>query len=147
VATHEDEWQKVLVHGHRPLVMNRRFWRHVPSPPRCKVCANPFAGLGGRVSRLAGYGRSRKDPNLCAAATDVLLRAQDRAGRSRSAPCGRLRLRRVAAHLQGSARSGEIVVACEVHEEVDALLPQATRRTIDVRGHEPIAVMASSPGC
>jgi adenylate cyclase len=53
-------------------VINRRLWRHVPSPPRCKVCGNPFGGIGGRIARLAGYVPSRKNPNLCTRCCDSL---------------------------------------------------------------------------
>jgi adenylate cyclase len=42
----------------------RRFMRLVPRAPRCKLCNVPFAGPG-RVFKLAGYGRSRKNPNMC----------------------------------------------------------------------------------
>jgi adenylate cyclase len=42
----------------------RRFMRLVPHAPRCKMCNVPFAGPG-RVFKLAGYGRSRKNPNMC----------------------------------------------------------------------------------
>jgi adenylate cyclase len=72
VAGTEEQWHKVLVTGHRPLLISRRIWRHVPSAPRCKVCGNPFAGIGGRVVRVAGYGRSRKNPNLCGRCCDAL---------------------------------------------------------------------------
>jgi adenylate cyclase len=47
-------------------------FRHLPSPPRCKVCNNPFGGLGGRVLRLAGFRPSRKNPNLCTRCCDSL---------------------------------------------------------------------------
>ena len=73
-GTDEDQWRKVLIDGHRPLVISRHLWRHVPSAPRCKVCGNPFGGVGGRVARLAGYTPSRKNPNLCARCCDTLPR-------------------------------------------------------------------------
>jgi adenylate cyclase len=44
----------------------RRFMRLVPRAPRCKMCNVPFAGPG-RVFKLAGYGRSRKNPDMCTA--------------------------------------------------------------------------------
>ncbi len=66
----EDRWRKVLVTGHRPFVISRHFWRNVPSAPRCKVCGNPFAGIGGRIARVAGYAPSRKNPNLCGRCCD-----------------------------------------------------------------------------
>jgi adenylate cyclase len=54
------------------LVFSRRVWRRVPSAPRCKVCANPFGGVGGRVARLAGWTPSRKNPNVCSRCCDQL---------------------------------------------------------------------------
>jgi adenylate cyclase len=72
VRTAEDQWTTILTDGHRPLLVSRRVWRHVPSAPRCKVCSNPFAGIGGRVARLAGYARSRKNPNVCSRCCDAM---------------------------------------------------------------------------
>lgn len=72
METAEGEWRKILIEGHRPLLMSRWVWRHLPSPPRCKVCANPFAGPGGRLARVAGYKRSRKNPNLCTRCCDSM---------------------------------------------------------------------------
>jgi adenylate cyclase len=46
--------------------------RYLPSAPRCKVCNNPFAGFGGRLVGLAGFKRSRKNPNLCTRCCDAL---------------------------------------------------------------------------
>jgi adenylate cyclase len=42
----------------------------------------------------------------------------------------------LAARLQEQAAGGEIVVAADVHPEVDSLLPAASRRALKVRGHE-----------
>jgi adenylate cyclase len=72
MAAADDAWQKVLMDGHRGLVLSRHFWRHIPSDPRCKVCANPFGGAGGRIARLAGWSPSRKNPNLCSRCCDSL---------------------------------------------------------------------------
>lgn len=74
MSSADDQWRKVLVTGHRPLVLSRRVWRRVPSAPRCKVCGNPFGGIGGRIARVAGYAPSRKNPNLCARCCDALPR-------------------------------------------------------------------------
>jgi adenylate cyclase len=67
-----EEWRKILTEGHRPMLLARRFFRVVPSAPRCKVCSNPFGGLGGRVFAAAGFRRSRKNPNLCTRCCDDL---------------------------------------------------------------------------
>jgi adenylate cyclase len=72
VSSEEREWQRILTEGHRGLVFSRRVWRHIPSAPRCKVCANPFGGVGGRIARLAGWSPSRKNPNICSRCCDQL---------------------------------------------------------------------------
>src|SRR2546423_12237984 len=75
IATDEREsaeWRRILTEGHRPLVLSRHVFRHLPSDPRCKVCGNPFGGVGGRALRLAGFTPSRKNPNLCARCCDSL---------------------------------------------------------------------------
>ena len=40
--------------------------RLLPGPPRCKICNNPFGGVGGYICRLAGFRPSRKNPFICA---------------------------------------------------------------------------------
>jgi adenylate cyclase len=62
------------VQGHRPTRFARRLFRAIPSSPRCKLCASPFAGVGGPVFGLLGHGRSRKNPNMCAACCEGLPR-------------------------------------------------------------------------
>jgi adenylate cyclase len=39
----------------------RRFYRWVPSDPRCRLCLVPFGGIG----RVAGIRASRKNPEFC----------------------------------------------------------------------------------
>jgi adenylate cyclase len=39
--------------------------RALPSNPRCKLCLAPFAGIGGRIVGIGGFGPSRKNPNYC----------------------------------------------------------------------------------
>ena len=73
-AAHElsEQWRALLCDGHAPLVRARRLFRHVPSAPRCKACNNPFGGIGGRVTALAGFVPSRKNPALCSRCCDSL---------------------------------------------------------------------------
>jgi len=68
----EERWRKLLTEGHRPLRILHLLFRHLPSPPRCKVCYNPFGGLGGKLAGLLGFTRSRKNPNLCTRCCDTL---------------------------------------------------------------------------
>jgi len=61
--TPEEEWRALLT-GTHPHLQHKPF-RHVPSSPRCKLCAAPFRGLGGMVFRRYGYGPWEKNPNIC----------------------------------------------------------------------------------
>jgi adenylate cyclase len=60
-------WRALLT-GEDPSIRKvRRFWRHVPAAPRCKVCASPSHGFGGAVARLFWHGPMRDNPLLCKA--------------------------------------------------------------------------------
>jgi adenylate cyclase len=71
-AETEAQWRQILIEGHRPLRMAHLLFRHLPSPPRCHVCHNPFGGIGGRLVGVLGFTRSRKNPNLCARCCDSM---------------------------------------------------------------------------
>ena len=71
-AAATERWRKILSEGHRPLRFAHRIFRYLPSPPRCKVCHNPFEGVGGKVVAMFGFARSRKNPNLCGMCCDRL---------------------------------------------------------------------------
>jgi len=43
----------------------RRFWRMLPSPPRCKICNSPFRPPFGPVLRVVGKGRWPGNPKYC----------------------------------------------------------------------------------
>ena len=49
------------------LRAGRRFYRRVPSDPRCNLCNSPFAGPGGFVMRRIGKGPWPKNPRYCIA--------------------------------------------------------------------------------
>jgi adenylate cyclase len=66
------DWQALLVDGYEPVRRAQRVFRRLPSAPRCKLCQNPFHGIGGKVMGLAGFKPSRKNPNLCAKCCDGL---------------------------------------------------------------------------
>ena len=56
----------------------RRFWRSLPSAPRCKLCTAPFGGPGGAVLRVLGKGRWPANPRYCRGCFKSLY--QNRAG-------------------------------------------------------------------
>jgi adenylate cyclase len=62
----EEFWRDFLTRGHLKERAGRKVFRHIPTEPRCKLCAAPFAGLGAPVMRLIGKRPSDKNPNLCA---------------------------------------------------------------------------------
>jgi adenylate cyclase len=59
------DWQRLLVDGYEPLKKGQRIFRLLPSEPRCKLCRNPFGGVGGKLFAAIGRKPSRKNPNLC----------------------------------------------------------------------------------
>jgi adenylate cyclase len=61
------QWHALLTGEDQSLVKVRRLWRHVPSAPRCKVCASPFHGFGGTVAKLFWHGPMANNPLLCKA--------------------------------------------------------------------------------
>lgn len=57
---------RAFMTGESPGFSNqRRIFKHIPSEPRCKLCAAPFGGIGGLVLKPAGYGRYAGNPAMC----------------------------------------------------------------------------------
>jgi adenylate cyclase len=64
IRTEEDF--RLILTGERPgFDRSRRLLERIPSPPRCKLCAAPFAGAGGAVLQHLGYRRFAGNPQLC----------------------------------------------------------------------------------
>lgn len=68
----EARWRENLTQGHRSTRVGRALFRHLPTEPRCKVCSNPFGGVGGKVVGWLGFRPSRKNPNLCTLCCDKM---------------------------------------------------------------------------
>jgi adenylate cyclase len=66
------KWRQTLTTGHPPLNFLHKAFRHLPGPPRCKLCHNPFGGFGGKLCRLINMSPSRKNPRLCALCCEKL---------------------------------------------------------------------------
>jgi adenylate cyclase len=64
-AENEAIWRRALLGTDPVLNRSRRFWRHLPSDPRCKMCFSPFAGLGGVLARVTRHGPMPRNPLLC----------------------------------------------------------------------------------
>jgi adenylate cyclase len=61
----DDKWRMMLLNP-SPKRRMRRIRSWIPSSPRCKLCAAPFAGPGGLVMPLLGHARWAKNPKYCA---------------------------------------------------------------------------------
>jgi adenylate cyclase len=68
------EWQALLSGEAAGINIVRRRFRHVPSPPRCKLCYAPFAGIGGFVLR-PWFGPWEANPQLCKTCFGTLSKA------------------------------------------------------------------------
>ena len=55
----------------------RRFWRTIPSAPRCKMCTSPFGAPAGPLLRLIGKGRWAGNSDYCAGCFKQLYRHRD----------------------------------------------------------------------
>jgi adenylate cyclase len=67
-ASRESEkfWHDFLSRGHSKERAGRRVFKLIPSEPRCRLCAAPFAGAGAPLMRAIGKRPSDKNPNWCA---------------------------------------------------------------------------------
>lgn len=65
-------WRRNLTEGHLGLNTLRKVMGLLPGPPRCKICHNPFGGVGGHICRAIGLGPSRKNPQVCAACCEKM---------------------------------------------------------------------------
>jgi adenylate cyclase len=65
-------WRGIL-EGTDPRLRSIRGWlKHVPSNPRCKMCAAPFSGPGVPLMRAMGRTRWSKNPKYCTFCFGVL---------------------------------------------------------------------------
>jgi adenylate cyclase len=61
----EDYWRAFLTNGDTLERRLRIVFKHLPSEPRCHLCAAPFSGPGGAAMRLIGKKRAAQNPNTC----------------------------------------------------------------------------------
>jgi adenylate cyclase len=73
-APESEEWRGILT-GTAPYIAKwRSRYSTLPSPPRCKVCAAPFAGPGRFITRLTGHHVIPGNPLLCNRCLDSLAK-------------------------------------------------------------------------
>jgi adenylate cyclase len=68
----EEMWRGLLLGTDRRYARARAWLKHVPSEPRCKMCAAPFAGIGQPLMRLLHRDPWAKNPLYCTLCFNVL---------------------------------------------------------------------------
>lgn len=70
-----ESWRRMLDGTDPSLRQVRSFWRRMPSSPRCKVCAAPFHGFGGLLSKVINHTTVMAgNPLLCNACFGSLVK-------------------------------------------------------------------------
>ena len=104
----------------------RRFWRRIPSAPRCKMCNSPFGVPGGSVMRLIGKGRWAGNSDYCAGCFKQLYRNRDGA---------EIECTLLFADIRGSTKLAESMSATEFRALLDRFYRTAAEVLIE---HEAI---------
>ena len=61
----DPRWASMLNDPDSGFAAGRRFFRMLPSSPRCKLCAAPFAGPAAPFMRMLDRGKWDKNPSIC----------------------------------------------------------------------------------
>lgn len=65
-------WRAMLLGTDERFARTRAWQKHIPSAPRCKMCAAPFGGVGRPLMHLLHRDRWAKNPLYCGACFRVL---------------------------------------------------------------------------
>jgi adenylate cyclase len=113
----DELWRRVLTGTDPKLVRWRTIAKHVPSDPRCKMCATPFRGLGGIGARLIGHARTARNPLVCTACNGLLMKHPGGA---------QIEVSVLFADVRGSTRLAEGVSAVEFRNLLQGFYAAAT---------------------
>jgi adenylate cyclase len=119
---YDDLWRRVLAGTQSQMRTGRRLMRHLPSDPRCKLCAAPFGGVGGALMRLLGKRRWPKNPKFCSQCFGQLT---DHHGGAEIG-CSLM-----FADVRGSTTMAEAMRPTEVHAVMDRFFDAAARVLIE----------------
>src|SRR5215204_5534282 len=114
----DPQWRAILEGTSGVFAAGRRFFRLIPSSPRCKLCAAPFAGLGAPVMRMMARGRWAKNPSIC----NFCFRALER-GRGGA----EIDLTLLFADIRGSTTLGESMEASSFHRLMSRFYHEMTK--------------------
>lgn len=114
----DPQWRAILEGTAGGFGSGRRFLRHIPASPRCKLCAAPFAGPGAPVMRLFDRGPWEKNPSICGFCFKQLER--DRGG-------AEIELTLLFADIRGSTALGESMGTTAFHGLLDRFYHEMTK--------------------
>ncbi|MGQ0607509.1 MAG: adenylate/guanylate cyclase domain-containing protein [Chloroflexota bacterium] len=114
----EDFWRRFLEQGGDNWKgVGRRVLKHIPSDPRCRMCASPFSGPGAPLMRMIGKRPSAANPNWCTSCFDFMAKHHGGA----EIPGAML-----FADIRGSTALAEKMTAGEYHAILDRYFASAT---------------------
>lgn len=119
---YDDLWRKVLAGTQWQMRVGRRVLRHVPAPPRCKLCAAPFGGVGGPMMRLVGKSPWSRNPKYCQQCFKQLMEHHGGA----EIDCSLL-----FADVRGSTSMAESIRPSQVRQVMDRFFDTAARVLVD----------------
>src|SRR5687768_13721802 len=68
-------WREYLTSGGDTMMgLGRRIFSRLPTDPRCRMCAAPFAGAAAPVMRMFGKRQSSENPNWCTTCSDFMMK-------------------------------------------------------------------------
>jgi adenylate cyclase len=70
----ERYWREYLEHPDTFMKFGRQVFSHIPSDPRCQLCASPFEGFGGGMMRLIGKRPSDGNPRVCNTCQNFMIK-------------------------------------------------------------------------
>src|SRR5687767_15115110 len=114
----DPQWRALLEGTSGSFGSRRRFFRLIPSSPRCKMCAAPFAGLGAPVMRVFDRSPWAKNPTICGFCFKALER--ERGG-------AEIDLTLLFADIRGSTGLGESMGAVSFHRLMGRFYREMTR--------------------
>ena len=118
----DDLWREVLAGTQSRMRAGRHVMRHLPSDPRCKLCAAPFGGVGGAFMRLVGKRRWPKNPKFC---SQCFTQLTDHHGGAEIS-CSLM-----FADVRGSTSMGEAMRPTEVHKVMDRFFDTAAHVLVE----------------
>jgi adenylate cyclase len=121
----QELWRMIFAEGHPKLKSYQRLHKLLPSPPRCKMCFAPFAGIGGMIMRLRGKGKNKRNPAYCDACDRFLS----------AFPGGaEVVLSMIFADVRGSVKIGEQMTPMDFSRLMNKFYSQAAEALIETDG-------------